>query len=42
MMLALLIARHTMHQNQRAAVVEEFGGPEEQLPGALAGAGDAA
>jgi len=31
-MLAFLIARDTMHQNQWAAVIEELGGPEEQLP----------
>ncbi len=31
-MLAFLIARDTMHQNQWAAVIEELGGPQQQLP----------
>lgn len=31
-MLAFLIARDTMHQNQWLAVVEELGGPQQQLP----------
>jgi Mn-containing catalase len=31
-MLAYLIARDTMHQNQWMAAIEELGGPQEQLP----------
>ena len=31
-MLSFLIARDTMHQNQWLAVVEELGGPQQQLP----------
>lgn len=31
-MLAFLIARDTMHQNQWLAVIEELGGPDQQLP----------
>jgi Mn-containing catalase len=31
-MLSFLIARDTMHQNQWLAVIEELGGPEQQLP----------
>jgi Mn-containing catalase len=31
-MLAFLIARDTMHQNQWLAVIEELGGPQTQLP----------
>jgi len=31
-MLSFLIARDTMHQNQWAAVIEELGGPQQQLP----------
>jgi Mn-containing catalase len=31
-MLSFLIARDTMHQQQWLAVIEEFGGPEKQLP----------
>jgi len=31
-MLSFLIARDTMHQNQWLAVIEELGGPAEQLP----------
>jgi len=31
-MLAFLIARDTMHQQQWLAVIEELGGPQEQLP----------
>ena len=31
-MLAFLIARDTMHQNQWLAVIEELGGPDTQMP----------
>ena len=31
-MLSFLIARDTMHQNQWLAVVEELGGPQQQMP----------